>query len=133
MMARAVVELSGLKAGSAPAEDPAVIFQVQNTQLFSWTDELLPALRAAGLDFQTVSQREWVDLLRGSDADPVKNPTVKLLDFFTEKYDNDDPGRAGLVYETAKTEAASGTVKHGFDVVRSGLVDKMVAWWKTQW
>jgi hypothetical protein len=142
-MARAVIELSDLSASdkhdtpvSLPAttdNNPDLVYQVQNRLTFDWTADLLPALHRAGLEFQTVPQREWVRLLRESDPDPVKNPTVKLLDFFAEKYDNDRPGRSGLVFETRKTEGKSGAMRDGFDVVGSGLVERMVGWWRTQW
>lgn len=135
-MARAVIELSGLSASASGRTEPtdrSLVYQVQNRRLFSWTDELLPALRAAGLVFRTVPQREWVALLRASDADPTRNPTIKLLDFFTDKYDNERPGRAGLLFETGRTEQASKTMEDGFDVIGSGLLNRMVAWWKTQW
>ncbi|KJR82998.1 uncharacterized protein SPSK_03912 [Sporothrix schenckii 1099-18] len=142
-MARAVLELSGLTG--RPEEDDAdtgdtgdivdlsTVYQVQNCKVFRWTDDLLPALRAAGLEFEVVPQREWVARLRASDPDPRRNPAIKLIDFYTEKYDNDRPGRAGLVFDTHKTEAASATAQSGFDVIGSGLVAKMVSWWKTQW
>ncbi|EFW99074.1 nonribosomal peptide synthetase-like protein [Grosmannia clavigera kw1407] len=132
-MARAVMELSGLSGSRGPEPDKSLVYQVQNRRLFDWTEELLPALRAAGLPFKTVPQREWVELLRASDADPTRNPTIKLIDFFSEKYDNDRPGRSGLVFETDRTERASKTMEDGFDIIGSGLLDKMVAWWKTQW
>jgi hypothetical protein len=145
LMARACLELADLsdkqedsKSSADVGEDtvdidPSVVFQVQNRHLFHWTRDLLPALQGAGLDFKIVKQREWVHLLRESDSDPIKNPTFKLLDFFTEKYDNDNPGREGLVFDTSKAAEQSEVVKDGFDVTGSGLVDKMVTWWKTQW
>lgn len=109
------------------------VYHVQNTRLFHWTQDLLPALKEAGFNFRTVSQREWVSILRQSDADPEKNPTIKLLDFFEEKYDNDRPGRKGLVFVTSKAEHESQTMKDGFEVIRSGLISKMAKWWETQW
>lgn len=60
--ARAVLELSGIHSGSPPIADPQsdtpTVYHVQNKFLFHWTHELLPALRAAGLDFEIVPQRE---------------------------------------------------------------------------
>ncbi|KAH8890655.1 acetyl-CoA synthetase-like protein [Thozetella sp. PMI_491] len=145
LVAKACIELAGL-SGAPPSgastldNDPATslddlgtVYQVQNNRLFHWTNELLPALQASGLAFRVVPQREWVQLLRDSDPDPVKNPTFKLLDFFAEKYDNDKPGRMGLEFDTVKTGEQSETIRNGFDVVESGLLAKMVAWWGTQW
>jgi hypothetical protein len=110
-----------------------VVFHVQNPHLFHWTDDLLPALREAGLSFETIPQREWVERLRHSEPDPAKNPTVKLLDFFAKKYDNEKMGRKGLVFITDKTASASVTIREGFDVVKSGLVAKLVEQWLKQW
>lgn len=131
LVAQAVIELSGVdRDGYVPK---SAVYNVQNNNLFHWTKDLLPALRHAGLDFKTVSQREWVDLLRRSDQNPETNPTIKLVDFFASKYDNDKPGRSGLKFSTQKAEAESESMKRGYDVVGSGLVETMVAWMNNQW
>lgn len=131
LVAQAVIELSGVdREGYSPK---SAVYNVQNNRLFHWTKDLLPALRNAGLDFKTVSQREWVDLLRKSDQNPETNPTIKLVDFFASKYDNDKPGRSGLRFATEKAEAESEAMRNGYDVVGSGLVGTMVAWMKSQW
>lgn len=101
--------------------------------MFHWTHDLLPALRDAGLEFETVSQREWVERLRNSEKDPEKNPTIKLLDFFAEKYDNDRPGRKGLVFLTDKTAEKTEPIRDGYDVVGGGLVEKFVDSWRLEW
>lgn len=133
LVARTVVELSGV--GTLGTSDPAhsAVFNVQNKRLFHWTRDLIPALKEAGLDFRTVPQREWVRLLQKSDPNPEANPTIKLVDFFTNKYDTDQPGRSGLVFETKAGEQESKTLAEGFDVIGSGLVLSMVRWWQTQW
>ncbi len=140
LVARAIIELAHindpvLDSGTpvTVAEDASVVYHVQNMRLFHWTHDLLPALREAGLDFQTVPQREWVRRLRDSEKSPEKNPTIKLLDFFTEKYDNDRPGRKGLVFLTDKTSYASAAIRDGYDVVGSGLVKKFVKSWSVDW
>ena len=93
----------------------------------------MPALRNAGLKFETVSQREWVRRLRNSEKDPKKNPTMKLLDFFVEKYDNEKPGRSGLVFLTDKTAEKTETIRDGYDIVGSGLVKRIVDNWSQEW
>jgi hypothetical protein len=80
-----------------------------------------------------VSQLEWVDRLRRSEPDPNKNPTVKLLDFYGNKYDNDEIGRKGLTFVTEKTASASPTLSGGYDVVGGRIIDKLVKQWRTQW
>ena len=83
VVARGIVEISTSTAGSTFAN-------ITNPQAFSWTEDLLPALREAGLEFEAVAPREWVQRLRESNPDPAANPPIKLVDFFASKYDRDD-------------------------------------------
>ncbi|KAL1881253.1 putative secondary metabolism biosynthetic enzyme [Diaporthe australafricana] len=133
LVAQAVIELSGVGRSDEGYSPMSAVYNVQNNRLFHWTKDLLPALKEAGLDFKIVSQREWVDLLRKSDQNPETNPTIKLVDFFAAKYDNDKPGRSGLKFSTEKAEVESEAMRNGFDVVGRGLVGTMVAWMKSQW
>ncbi|KAI1446874.1 L-aminoadipate-semialdehyde dehydrogenase [Annulohypoxylon stygium] len=133
--AAAILELSGLSPNTkntAP-ENIEEVYHVLNPSLFSWSNDLLPALRAAGLKFETVSQREWVRRLRDSKQDPQKNPPIKLLKFFEEKYDNDSAGRSGLVFETRVTEKCSETIGAGYDIIGSGILQKCVNQWRLVW
>ncbi|KIV99895.1 uncharacterized protein PV09_08558 [Verruconis gallopava] len=133
LTARIILDITGLSGKTITERDlydPRVVFHVQNPRSFHWTKDLLPALRSSGLQFEIVKQRDWVQKLRESNPDPVINPTIKLLDFFAEKYDNDRPGRRGLVFETQKTETMSPTIRGGYDVIGSGLIEKIVARWR---
>jgi hypothetical protein len=116
-----------------PEQSNSTVYHVVNPKLFKWTDELLPALASSGIKFKTVSQRDWVRLLRESDQDPTKNPAVKLTAFFAEKYDNDLPGRKGLVFKTEISEKASEALKGAPNVVNSGLMEKFVQKWMEKW
>ena len=140
VVAHAVLDLAQInKPSSSPSElspevtDGSIVYHVQNPRVFHWTHELLPALHDAGLEFEIVPQREWVKRLRLSEKDPEKNPTIKLLDFFAEKYDNDRPGRKELVFVTDKTAEKSEAIRDGYDVVKSGLVKKFVHSWRLEW
>lgn len=132
LVATAVVELAEVGKADISSATSAV-YNVQNKKLFHWTRDFLPALKLAGLVFKTVPQREWVAMLRQSNPDPETNPTIKLVDFFADKYDNDGPGRSGLAFSTEKGEKKSEALRKGFDVISQGLVLKMVRWWQTQW
>lgn len=132
-VARAVIELTS-RSSDYPSvvnvnSESAVVYHVQNTQTFHWTRDLLPALRSAGLEFETISQREWIRKLRKGEQDPVKNPTIKLLDFYAEKYDNDKPGRAGLEFAMDQSSKQSVAIREGFDVLQSGLMRKTIIEW----
>ncbi|PVH73730.1 male sterility protein [Cadophora sp. DSE1049] len=93
VVASTVSEISLSTAGAG-------VMNVVNHQPFHWTQDLLPALHKAGLNFSESSQQEWIQILRKSDPDPIINPPIKLLKFFASKYDNDKP-RIGLVYDTS--------------------------------
>ncbi|KAL7814926.1 acetyl-CoA synthetase-like protein [Trichoderma aethiopicum] len=82
VVADVVTDISLSGAGS-------VFANVTNPQVFSWTDDLLPALRKCGLVFDEVEPKEWIRRLRASNPDPVANPPIKLLDFFASKYDKE--------------------------------------------
>ncbi|KAI1376193.1 L-aminoadipate-semialdehyde dehydrogenase [Hypoxylon crocopeplum] len=133
--ASAILELSGLGADNKGKllESYEEVAHVLNPMTFSWCNDLLPALRAAGLDFDIVPQREWVQRLRDGDKDPQKNPTIKLLDFYTDKYDNDAAGRRGLLFETQTTAKHSETIRQGFDIIRSGILQKCLSHWQPVW
>ncbi|KAI6778153.1 uncharacterized protein J7T54_007199 [Emericellopsis cladophorae] len=120
LSARAVLELAGMAEPGSKIDGyferrdgPDVVYHVQNPTTRRWTEDVLPALSSAGLVFEIVGQREWVQRLRDGDQDPKTNPTVKLLDFFAEKYDNDNPGRRGLVFDTYLTEQRSKVISEG--------------------
>ncbi|KAL5002470.1 hypothetical protein BDV10DRAFT_202602 [Aspergillus recurvatus] len=115
------------------SHDPSTIYHVQNAKTFKWTEELLPALKEAGLDFEVLPKRQWVQRLREGEQDPKKNPAIKLLNFFTEKYDNDNRGRSELVFEMKKSEAASPSLKGGVELIESGLIKKFVDAWRSEW
>ncbi|KAL1866120.1 hypothetical protein VTK73DRAFT_4887 [Phialemonium thermophilum] len=68
----------------------SLVTHITNSRTFHWTRDLLPALRAAGLEFEEVEPREWVRRLRASNPDPRANPPYKLVDFFASKYERDE-------------------------------------------
>ncbi|KAK5062716.1 hypothetical protein LTR84_004790 [Exophiala bonariae] len=115
------------------AETQDSFFNIVNPRSFHWTGDLLPALRATGLQFEEVGQREWVARLRKSNPDPEVNPTIKLVEFFAGKYDNDVTKRRNLGYETRVTEKAA-PVLSSVPALQSELVQKFVKrFLRTSW
>ncbi|KAL7928112.1 acetyl-CoA synthetase-like protein [Trichoderma chlorosporum] len=85
VVADAVTDISLSGAGS-------IFANITNPQVFSWNNDLLPALRKSGLVFDEVEPKEWIRRLRASNPDPIANPPIKLTDFFASKYDKDSFG-----------------------------------------
>lgn len=106
-----------------------LVYNIVSQHPFHWTHDLLPYLRAAGLQFEELDQREWLCHLR-SNADPVLNPPIKLVDFFAGKYDTDQP-RKSFVWHTDKARLASSTLANAGSLDQ-GLVDKMVGYFKRE-
>ncbi|KAI1761375.1 hypothetical protein GGR53DRAFT_525119 [Hypoxylon sp. FL1150] len=79
--ASAVLELSGFDPQVEVSEGCEEVYHLLNPTTFSWSNDLLPALRTAGLEFDVVTPREWISRLREGEQDPEKNPTVKLKGF----------------------------------------------------
>ncbi|KAH8196120.1 hypothetical protein TruAng_009719 [Truncatella angustata] len=118
VVAQGVAEISLSDAQSA-------FTNVSNHQAFSWVEDLLPALRQAGLQFEEVEPKEWVRRLRESNPDPVANPPIKLVDFFASKYDKDEfsPSKQ---YVTETARSLSQTLNSGWSLDQ-GFVDKFVS------
>ncbi|KEQ69447.1 putative NRPS-like enzyme [Aureobasidium namibiae CBS 147.97] len=92
------------------------VMNIVNHNSFHWTRDLLPLLSQAGLPFEAVSQREWIRRLRSSNPDPSQNPSVKLVDFFANKYDNDKP-RESLKFATDSAQ------RHSPSLTSAGVID----------
>lgn len=123
---------------AARASDPDLVYHVLNPTRFHWTKDMLPALSAAGLQFESLPTDQWMDRLRSSDRDPKTNPPIKLLDWFESKY-----GRAAstkpkgpLEYKTEKTGRDSeslGNIPSVTDDKYMGMViDRLQKRWAAQ-
>ncbi|KAI4840569.1 acetyl-CoA synthetase-like protein [Aureobasidium sp. EXF-8845] len=92
------------------------VMNIVNHASFHWTRDLLPLLSKAGLPFEAVNQREWIRRLRASNPDPSQNPSIKLVDFFANKYDKDN-ARGSL-------EFASNTAqRYSPSLANAGVID----------
>ncbi|KAK4096417.1 acetyl-CoA synthetase-like protein [Parathielavia hyrcaniae] len=119
---RAVAEIALSDAGS-------VVANVTNPQSFRWTEDLLPALKTAGLEFDEVEPREWVRRLRASNQDPQANPPIKLVDFFASKYDRDGSA-SSTSFATDVARSFSPSLADA-PVLNPDLVAKFVKYFRT--
>ncbi|KAI3011183.1 hypothetical protein CBS147346_1384 [Aspergillus niger] len=109
--------------------DDVEVYNILNPYSFHWTKDLLPALRAAGLEFEDMEFAEWIKRVRDV-ADPERNPPVKLVGFWEGKYGSAKPFR-GLEFVTEKArERAEGLRELSAEGLEGGLVGKMVEWFR---
>ena len=131
----------------APAHS-GLVYNLISPHAFSWTNDLLPALSAAGISFRPVSLATWIHQLRNlsltepgdnpisaaAAADPGRNPAIKLVDFIERSYQTDDAARtSGVKFETMETRRVAPALGQAPRVIESGLLAKMVEAWLQQW
>ncbi|KAL3466049.1 hypothetical protein BJX64DRAFT_296438 [Aspergillus heterothallicus] len=122
-IASAVIEATR----SSSASD---VLNITNPTLNHWTRDLLPLLSQAGLEFEPLPKREWLDHLRKSNPDPAANPPIKLLDFFAKKYDNDNPTRV-LLYDTKQSQLAAPSLRNAAGLTQD-YVTKFISYFRRQ-
>ncbi|KAL6230802.1 hypothetical protein BDW75DRAFT_234132 [Aspergillus navahoensis] len=125
-VAGVIVDISLSESDANVSKDAQAIYNIISPYPFHWTTDLLPCLRDAGLDFEELDVRAWLKKLRESNPDPMANPPIKLVDFWTGKYDHDFPKRV-VGWETGKTRAASRTFGEARALERD-IVRKMMGY-----
>ncbi|KAJ5107632.1 hypothetical protein N7456_004307 [Penicillium angulare] len=123
VMASSIIELSF-------STDAAEVMNVTNPTLSHWTQQLLPLLHEAGLEFEVLPKRAWLQRLKDSNQDPEVNPPIKLLEFFASKYDNDTAGRV-LLYDTKLAKAASPSLANAGSL-STNFTSRFVKYFQTQ-
>ncbi|KAI4721511.1 acetyl-CoA synthetase-like protein [Aureobasidium sp. EXF-10727] len=107
------------------------VMNIVNSKSFHWTRDLLPLLHEAGLSFDVVDQREWIKRLRASNPDPVANPSIKLVDFFASKYDNDNT-RKSLAFASDVARSHSPSLANA-GVIDVDIIQKIVNYLETRY
>jgi len=123
-----IIDLSYLPPAS---QKGAPVFHISHPKLLSWNNDFLPALRAAGLEFESVKPTEWIRRLKAIAQDASTNPEVKLLEFFGGKYARDEVSSAPY-FETAKACAASAALR-GVEDVKGDVVGRYLQFWREGW
>ncbi|KAH7139904.1 hypothetical protein B0J13DRAFT_478253 [Dactylonectria estremocensis] len=116
--------------------DADLAYHVLNPTRFHWTQQMLVSLASAGLKFDTLPTSEWLEKLRQSDRDPVKNPPIKLLGWFEGKYGAkaaSSPVTGVLEYITERSKEDSVTLRSVPDVTDVSYVKKVVERLQKSW
>lgn len=129
-VADTVIDIALSSAGTTADSNDDATFNIVSHHPFHWTRDLLPYLARAGLQFKKLEQREWIQRLRESNPDPVLNPPIKLVDFFTGKYDTEEP-RKVFNWRTEKARRFSPSLER-CGPLSHDLVEKMVGYFQVR-
>jgi thioester reductase-like protein len=82
------------------------VYNIQHPIPLLWKKDVVPALRKAGLVFDLIPVQEWLSKVE-SNEDAVANSTIRLADFFRNKYERRRDGEpvTGSEYRIDWTES----------------------------
>ncbi|KAK5209187.1 hypothetical protein LTR47_004896 [Exophiala xenobiotica] len=134
-LASAIVDLTTFTC----REELEFVYNMCNPNTFSWTEDFLPALANAGLEFEKVSFIEWLARLKSYDAthsveEATTNcPAVKLIDFWEQAYGGTTQRPNNLEFTTHNAQRDCRSMQFPPNVVTNGLVRKMLHAWMSIW
>lgn len=102
------------------------VYNLVNPNPFSWKDDLLPALKDAGLEFEPVVWKIWLEKLSYSTDDVRVNPSRKLLAFWSKQTQR----HGELRFDTTAAEKASEAFRKASRAVDGGFMTKIVGSWE---
>lgn len=130
-----ILDLASAEKAADRCSNSDLVYHVLNPTKFHWTQDMIPALSAAGLEFEILPTEDWMELLRNSDRDPKKNPPIKLLDWFESKYGHgaSEANKGTLDYFTEETKADSKAMNTLPNVVDEVFVRMMIERLRKHW
>ena len=137
-VASTILDLAGITTSRPPASDfdTNLVYNLVNSNTFSWTDDLLPELQRSGLSFCVVPVNEWLQKLRdyqGNGGDPERNPAVKLLHHFERTYSGPENKPVEIEFETKTASHHSKALREAPRMIEDGYVKKFVNVWLEKW
>ncbi|KAI9485924.1 MAG: hypothetical protein EXX96DRAFT_592819 [Benjaminiella poitrasii] len=111
-----------LRTAYLPADENNSIYHIVNPRLVTWTD-LLEAMRASNMRFDTVSPAEWVDTL----SKDTTNPAARLLSFYEGNFKE---AFKMPIWETKKTTALAPIISKS-PILDANLFTKFLARWQS--
>lgn len=127
VVSRAVLDVCGF--GSGQIRGKRLAYNIVHPKSFSWTDDFLPLLSDAGIQFENVAYPKWLEKLRNSEVDVEINPSRKLLEFWG-KQNEGAQGRGSIRFDTKPAEEISFSLRTAPKVVDGGLVKELVDCWR---
>jgi thioester reductase-like protein len=134
VLAKAIMDISVFRqSDGTAASNSQLVYNLVHPRPFSWRDEFLPALRAAGLKFETVRYSAWLERLSQSSSDVMKNPSRKLLGVWEEQYHRAGEMVGDIKFDTGQAQQLSQALAMAESVVDADLVQALVSNWRNVW
>ncbi|GAA5802331.1 hypothetical protein HPULCUR_007795 [Helicostylum pulchrum] len=111
-----------LRTAYLPANMDQSVYHIVNPNIITWND-VLEAMKDAGMKFDIIPPSEWVDILSKDDA----NPAFKLMSFYESNF------REAFkmpVWETKKTSAMAPLITKS-PILDTNLFSKFLTHWST--
>ncbi|RDW80543.1 hypothetical protein BP5796_05241 [Coleophoma crateriformis] len=127
VVAKAILEIGGIGSNSTPMTQ--LVYNIVNPKPFSWNDDFLPALNAAGFLFDIVEYDYWLQKLEEGEKDVSKNPSRKLLRFWKQQVISE----GSRTFETKEAEVISEAMRQSQRAVDGSLISRILQEWKQHW
>lgn len=134
ILAMAVVDISGCgdRGDLDNSSKPQVVYNLVNPQSFSWANQFLPALKVAGLIFETLPYETWLKRLSQSNSDAAINPSRKLLEIWEQNQVVGDT-MGEVAFDTRPAQEASHDLATAKMIIEGELVKDFVTAWRKVW
>ncbi|KAL0568452.1 hypothetical protein V5O48_013531 [Marasmius crinis-equi] len=113
----------------SPSSAQAKVYHIVNPDRSVPWSKLMDGLEEAGIKFERVEPKEWVERLSRSDQDLEKNPTIKLVGFFRNRWVSPSR-RTPMVFETEETGKVASSIRDSPPGLNKELVKKWVERWR---
>ena len=128
-LAKTIVELASFD-DIARGQGTHLVYNLVHPRPFSWKEDFLPLLKAAGLRFESIPFGGWLKRLAASEQDITKNPSKKLLGFWEE---SEKVKRGDLEFDTSLAQSRSITLNTAERAIDDEVVKALVDAWKELW
>ncbi|KFX86987.1 hypothetical protein V490_08657 [Pseudogymnoascus sp. VKM F-3557] len=129
-LAESIIEIAGLSSqdegqiydngkNKGHREESQLVYNIVHPRPFSWFNDFLPSLKLAGLQYNVVSYREWVEKLSRSKIDLENNSSRELLEFWLAQLGNTyefDEERE-IRFDTQRAQGKSKTLRDMVNLV----------------
>ncbi|OSX67090.1 hypothetical protein POSPLADRAFT_1128883 [Postia placenta MAD-698-R-SB12] len=110
------------------SQPKSAVYHILNPNLKGDWNTILSGLRQGGLHFDAVDRAEWLDRLAKSDPDGKRNPAIKLLPYYRNRFGKSNAGRPPKNFRVDLTSQAAPSIANS-----PAISEELVAKWVRHW